>query len=293
MTLNQLIYFQTIARLEHFRRASEELSVSQPSLSHSMSQLEEELGIKLFKRNGRNVTLTKYGKIFLERVNTILDEIKSTEKYMKQLSGSKGHIDIAYVYPLSFSYIPKLVRSFLDLEENKDTTFTFSQLLTKDIISGIEKDTFDVGFCGKIENKPEINFIPILRQEMVIITSLSHPLVKKDSVRISEIEKYPIIGYDKVSALGNYTSKIFKENRLRPNIVYFSPDENAIASLVAEDFGIAMVANIESLVNYRVKVIKISDREIYHDVYLAYKNDNYQLRAVKDFIKFVNTEFKN
>lgn len=289
MTLNQLIYFQAVARLEHFRKASEELNISQPSLSHSIQQLEDELGLKLFKRNGRNVSLTKYGKIFLEKVDSILSEFHNTEKFMKQLSGNKGHIDIAYVYPLSFSYIPKLVRSFSETEENKDTTFTFSQCLTKDIIAGIEKDIFDVGFCGKMENKPEITFVPVVEQEMVIITSLDHPLAEKDEIKLKEIEKYPIIGYDQVSALGNYTRRIFHENKLRPNIVYFSPDENAIASLVAEDFGIAMVANIESLINYRVKVIKIADKKMYHHVYLAYKNDAYQLKSVKNFIKFVQS----
>ena len=72
MTLNQLIYFQTIAKYEHFRLAAAELNLSQPSLSRSIATLEEELGVILFERNGRNVTLTKSGKVFLEHVDRIL-----------------------------------------------------------------------------------------------------------------------------------------------------------------------------------------------------------------------------
>lgn len=63
MNLNQLYYFKTIANLQHFRIASERLNVSQPSLSASMSSLEKELGIVLFEKQGRNIKLTKYGKM--------------------------------------------------------------------------------------------------------------------------------------------------------------------------------------------------------------------------------------
>ena len=76
MTLNQILYFQTVARHQHFRLAAAELSISQPSLSRSIAVLEEELGIILFERKGRTVTLTKYGKLFLEHADRILDEVR-------------------------------------------------------------------------------------------------------------------------------------------------------------------------------------------------------------------------
>lgn len=65
MTLNQLLYFRQVARSQHFRLAAEQLNISQPSLSRSISNLEEELGVLLFERQGRTVTLSKYGKNFL------------------------------------------------------------------------------------------------------------------------------------------------------------------------------------------------------------------------------------
>ena len=91
MTLNQILYFQTVARHQHFRLAAAELSISQPSLSRSIAVLEEELGIILFERKGRTVTLTKYGKLFLEHADRILDEVRLAQKHMKKLSGNAGH----------------------------------------------------------------------------------------------------------------------------------------------------------------------------------------------------------
>ena len=124
MNLNQLYYFQKVAQLQHYHQAAKELNISQPSLSRSIANLEEELGVSLFQKNGRNIELTKYGSIFLEHVNRIIDEIKIAENKMKSLAGSSsGHIDIGYVFPLAKSYIPRLVRSFLNQQENHEITF--------------------------------------------------------------------------------------------------------------------------------------------------------------------------
>ena len=138
MTLNQLEYFQKVATLQHFRQAAELLKISQPSLSRSMSLLEEELGLMLFEHQGRNVVLTKSGRVFLEHVNRILEEVYIAEHKMKQLAGSGGHIDIAYVFPLANYYIPHTVRSFLDIDRNKHVTFNFNQTHTADMIQGAQ-----------------------------------------------------------------------------------------------------------------------------------------------------------
>ena len=91
MNLNQLYYFQKVAQLQHYHQTAKELNISQPSLSRSIA--EEELGVSLFQKNGRNIELTKYGSIFLEHVNRIIDEIKIAENKMKSLAGSSsGHI---------------------------------------------------------------------------------------------------------------------------------------------------------------------------------------------------------
>ena len=68
MNLQQLYYFKTIAELEHYTKASQMLNITQSSLSHSINDLEKELGVLLFIRQGRNVRLTKCGAFFLEFV---------------------------------------------------------------------------------------------------------------------------------------------------------------------------------------------------------------------------------
>ena len=83
MNLYHLRYFVTLAHMEHYTRAADLLAITQPSLSHAISSLESELGVKLFKKNGRNVTLTKYGKSFLTDAEEILENLDRKERWVK------------------------------------------------------------------------------------------------------------------------------------------------------------------------------------------------------------------
>lgn len=290
MTLNQLTYFQTVARCQHFRLAASELNISQPSLSRSIANLEDELGIILFERQGRTISLTKCGRIFLEHTDRILSEVALAENQMKRLSGSAGHVDIAYVFPLAERYIPHLVRRFLSNDKNKEVSFTFHQKHTAEMVEGLKAEHYDVILGSYVENEPDINFVPILDQEMIIITPLGHPLAEKKEPVLRDLEHYPIIGYDRFSGLGGFTNRTYEAYSIHPDIICESPDENAIASLVAEDFGIALVADVDSLGHFRLERLHLTDINLQHTVYMGYLKSRYQIPAVKNFISFVRKE---
>ena len=80
MTLNQLQYFYEAAKTQHFNRAADNLSISQPSLSRAIAALENEMGVILFERMGRNVSLTKAGQVFYEHAEKILEDISVAER---------------------------------------------------------------------------------------------------------------------------------------------------------------------------------------------------------------------
>ena len=290
MTLNQLTYFQKIAQLEHFRLAANELNISQPSLSRSMDTLENELGIPLFEKNGRNITLTKYGKMFLEHVDRILEEVRTAEQKMYHLTQEGGHIDIAYVSPLANHYIPHTVRTFLNLPENKQVTFSFSQAHTIDLIRGLKSDMYEVVFGAYVEDQPSVQFTPILHQEMLLITSLNHPLANEKEVPFQVLQDYPVIGYDRDSGLGLYTHKLYRKHQIQPDIVIDCPDEYSIAALVAEDFGIALVADVDTIRDAKIAKIPISGETLIHTVYTAHMKDKYMIPATNRFVKFIKKD---
>lgn len=288
MTLNQLGYFYQAAVLQHFNQAAEKMNISEPSLSRSISSLEDELGVTLFEKRGRNVILTKVGEIFLEHATQILDDVKRAENKMHHLATDGGHIDIAYVSPLAREYIPRTVRNFLSLEQNKNITFNFNQDITSVNIEGLKKGAYDLIFGSYSANEPNIEFVPIIKQEIVAILPAGHPLSRKEALQAADFADYQVLGYNRHSGLGKYTRSFFKEHGIAPNFICESPDENGIASLVAQGFGIALVADVDTI--YRDEICirpLISSESFSHTVYMGYMRGKYQLPAVQRFIAFV------
>ena len=286
MTLNQIYYFQTVARYENYRKAAEELYISQPSLSRSIASLESELGVLLFEKNGRGVNLTKGGKLFLEYADRIIDECEIAKNKMKEMASDGGKIDIGYVFPLASHYIPHNVRDFLNKKENKNVTFNFFQYHTSAIAKKVRSGELDVGFGGYID-KEEFEFFPVLSEEMVLITPKGHELESHKKVSIQELRNYPVIGYDRESWLGNYTKQLYRRLAFQPNIVVECPDEHSIVALVSEDFGIALVPAIEEINENRVNIHRFDDIELMHHTFMFWMRDRYQLPAVERFIEYM------
>ena len=85
MNLQQLYYFQAISRLKNYTKAAEQLLVAQSSLSHSIGDLERELGVPLFFKVGRNIDITEYGKQFLIHVDRITAELELANQELKKM----------------------------------------------------------------------------------------------------------------------------------------------------------------------------------------------------------------
>ena len=251
MTLNQLSYFYQAAVLEHFNQAAEKMNITEPSLSRSIAALEDELGVILFEKRGRNVILTKAGEIFLEHVSTILGDVKRAENKMHQIATDGGHIDIAYVSPLAKVFIPTIVRSFLTEKENKNITFNFFQDITSVNIDGLKKGRYDIIFGSYSPDENGIDFVPIIKQEIVAILPPGHPLTLKDTMEATDFADYPVLGYARHSGLGKYTRSFFKKHDVSPNFICESPDENGIASLVVDGTRVDLLNNQVCLVTYK------------------------------------------
>lgn len=112
MNLYQLRYFVTLAKEEHYTKAALKLHITQPSLTHAIHLMEDELGVSLFKRKGRNIVLTKYGKLFLNDVEPIITHLDDSIKDIKEIAQGKETLNIGFVRRLGMSYIPQIISSF-------------------------------------------------------------------------------------------------------------------------------------------------------------------------------------
>jgi DNA-binding transcriptional LysR family regulator len=288
MTFNQLNYFYQAARLQHYRQAAELLNISESSLSRSITAIEDELGVRLFDKRGRNVELTRAGKVFLTYTEKILTDVDAASTKMHELATDGAHINIAYVSPLARSFIPKTVKAFLTESQNKNVVFNFFQDITERNIERLKTGSCDLAFGSYIEDEPSIEFVPIQQQDMVIIMSNKTALSVKPGIDIRIFDQYPVLSYDLSSGLGRYTSQFFQKHGLNPDIICSSPDENGIASLVAEGFGIALVADVDEIHRPGITIRKLPpEYALSHTVYLCYQKDKYMLPALRRLVDFV------
>lgn len=294
MTLQQLIYFQTICQYKNFRRAAEELHVSQPCLSSAISKLEQELNVYLFDRRGRHVELTKLGKYYLERVSGALEELNAATEELKRFSSAThGRVDVAFCGPLTRELVPRLIREFLADEINEKITFEITQMTTPLIIQNMKSDRFDVAFCTQIENKQGLTFIPIWTQELVVIVPKDHPLAFKDKVKLAELTPYPFISYIVHSGVYNLIIDLLQTENITPNITYTAHDEESISALVGAGFGVSIVANMQTLIRPDTKVLHIDHPGAFFDVSLVYPPNQYTTPAVARFIKYAKDRLQH
>lgn len=288
MNLNHLHYFRVLAKVEHYTQASAELSITQPSLSHAISSLEKELGTYLFEKHGRNVRLTKYGKFFLKYVDSALSELDLGEKKLRSLtSDSAGTIDLAFIYTLGSHFIPSLINNFLSNDNYKNISFSFGQGNTKNIIDGLKNEKFDLAFCSLLENEPTIDFIPIMKQELVLIVSPKHPLASKDSIDLKDTAEYPFVYFNNESGIRPVIDNLFSQINITPKIACEVEEDTSVAGLVAINFGIAIVPNIPALDSFNVKILPITNPLYERFIYLASIKNAYLPPSVNKFKKFV------
>ena len=287
MNLNHLSYFRVLAKLEHYTQAAEELSITQPSLSHAMSALEKDLGTYLFEKQGRNIKLTKYGKIYYEYVDKALSELERGEKKLKELTNvSTGTIELGYIYTLGPNFVPKLIKNFTNADENKNIKFLFGQGTTQSLIKDLKEEKYDMVFCSLVDDEPDIEFIPIANEELVVIVSNEHPLAKNEFIDLSEVGNYPFIGFSEKSGIRSLISDLFKEVDINPNIICEVEEDNAVAGLVEINYGIAVVPKISSLKYYNVKVLPIINPKHERFIYLATLKNRYLTPSVNFFKKY-------
>lgn len=255
MNLNQLYYFQVLAKREHYTLASKELFISQPSLTYAIKELEKELGVSLFDKVGRNIILNNNGKTFLDYVDQSLNTLNTGIQVMKNQSHDElQSVQISVIPTVVNTYLAPIIKSIH--ETNPLIQINFRSEKTLDVIEGVKNHKYDFGICSKL-NHDNLTFLPLLHEELILIVSKNHPLSKQKKISFHDIIQYPFITYQKEISIYNTIMELFKNENLTPNILYQLDDETSIASMVSRDFGIAIIAN-----NELIKPIK--DIEIIH-----------------------------
>lgn len=287
MNLNQLYYLRAIARAKGLTRAAESLYVTQSSLSHSMAALEEELGIPLFYKDGRDILLTPYGREFLEYAQRALEELEQgVQVAQSRRSPARGLVRLETISDLAAQYVPRCIRQFGAVEENSEITFALEEKPTRKIVRDFAQHTVDIGF-GSYFDEPGFLLHPVLREELVAVVSTGHPLASRDSVTLEELAGEKLVTYNQFSPTRSLILKMFEQKGLKPDLSFEATSDQMLASFVSLGGGVGIMPRMILLQLYQVKVLTIQGVETHRDLYMFRPKDRTLLPAAQRFWDFV------
>lgn len=287
MNLFYLRYFVILARVKHYTRAAEQLCITQPSLSHAISQLENELGVPLFEKSGRNTTLTRFGEEFLVCAEHTLSTLDAGVSSIRKSARGEGLIRLGFLRTLGVEFIPRLAAGFLKKNAELDIHFTFHTGVTQHLLEGLAARKYDLIFCSEPLEKENLTVIPIQKQDLVLITPKDHPLASRNDIDLEETLLYPHIFFDKSSGIRNVVDRMFSQIGRQPEIAYETEEDQVIAGLVAQKFGIALVPYMDLLLKLDVKILSIRSPSCERAIFMINDNRIYMPPAVKRFREYV------
>jgi DNA-binding transcriptional LysR family regulator len=192
VSIRQLRDFAALAAAGSFTRASLELHLAQPALSYQIKRLEGELGVALFDRHPRGVTLTLEGRELLDRAKATLREYDALlDRAQRLRPGVAGALRVGFMAQGPGELLPAILRAFK--RTHPDVEVTLHQFGFEDCFMGVADGTTDVGFAtGPLDDSDEVTFRPLFEEPIVAAMAADHALADRDRLSIAQAVREPL-----------------------------------------------------------------------------------------------------
>ena len=217
MTIQQIQYLLTIVRTGSLNRAAEQLYVSQPTLTGVVKSLEEELGITLFNRTNRGVTLTPEGTDFLTYARSLYSQYEIIAEKYGDASKLKRKFGVSSQH-YSFA-----VEAFVNLVRHYDTAqfdFALRETRTHDVLTDVGSQISEIGILYRSDNNSSflnkylrdygLDFHPLVSCDAYVHLWKGHPLANEPSLSLAQLEPYPCLSFEQ----GDMSALFFNEEIL-------------------------------------------------------------------------------
>lgn len=187
VTLRQIQYFLTAAETLHFTKAAQRLSVTQPTLSHQIAELEAQLGGPLFDRIGRSVRLTESGTLLRIYADRAVRELEAGRHALSELEGMmRGDLRIGVIQSFSRTLLPSILGAFI--AKYPGIRLNIRELTGLEIEQGLASGTLDLGiaFSPTVLDSAEVE--PILEERLLLVVGRQNEFAKRKWVRLSELD---------------------------------------------------------------------------------------------------------
>lgn len=284
MDLIQLQYFISVARLEHFTRAAEELYVAQSSVSRAIARLEEELGVPLFDKKGRQVHLNRFGQAFLQKVERAFKELEEGRRELEDMSRpEQGQVVLAILPSIASQILPKLLIDFR--EKYPEISFRFHQDSAAQMLDKMEQGDIDLCITMVDKKRSSLKWVELMTEEMFLGVPPVHRLAQRTKVLLNEVAEEPFICLKRGHGVRDIGDNLCRQAGFEPKIVFEGEEIGTVRSLVAAGLGVAffpemVLQNLEEPMPVPLHVEEPVCRRI---IGLAWTENRYMSGAVRLF----------
>ena len=285
MNIEYLKYFAELAKIQHYGKAAKVLNISQPGLSHAIKTLEDEYGVPLFQKEGRNVSLSPYGKELIQDVDEILDAYRRLGERAAGLRNEEKTVRIGTVYPLAAGTVPRMLHEF-------GATFPFIiyNSMTPDIAEGLLDGKYDIGFCSDLLKVEDLEYYPIEESYIAAAVPIGHPLEKRETITLQEAIEYPQIMFSRTSGFRGLQEKVFAEEGIEVKPACAAEELEVIIGLVEHGFGISVLPYMDVAEHHNIAAIPVETTVWNSKFYIARRKYGIRTEQESAFFQYWKKE---
>jgi len=275
INFNQLRVFHQVAKNMNFTAAAKKLFITQPAVTANIRLFEGFCDLKLFLKRGRKIYLTDEGKVLYDYARKVFEYEKEIENLiddMKELKRGTLRLGTSKTYARYF--MPFLITSFR--KAYPQIKIQLDEGSSLDIIHSLLDLKNEMAVIAKVEDNPDICFIPFSQEEVVLILAPEHPLARKRSITPAELAEEPIITKERGSGTRNLVNTLFEDNGISPEILMETSNAEFIKQLVQRGDGVSFVVKETAAAELQEKklvTVPIKGQRIFLDVSIAYLKD--------------------
>ena len=241
MDTRALKNFITLAETLHFTKTSEKVFIAQPALSRQIKELERSIGAQLFKRDKRNVSLTKAGAYFKEVAQQTIDQLDYAIKRTKQIHlGEAGEVKIGYTHSIVQTILPRIVKEIRTKFPGVKTVLR--EMNNTDQYKDLAEGRLDIGFATNIIAPENIKSKVFFEDVFVVVLPKTHHLLKEKKFDLSALANEPFILPHKIdgSAYVYTVESICLDAGFFPNVVHNTASVSSALKLVEAGLGVTI-----------------------------------------------------
>jgi LysR family cyn operon transcriptional activator len=286
MELRHLRYFAALAEHLSFTRAAEKIHITQSTLSHQIKQLEEEIGVRLFDRVGKRISMTEAGEALLGHVNKALQEVDDGVQAVRGVAGPMtGAIHIAATHTFNMSLIPICIAVFR--EAYPAVCVEVKEASSSEVERALTAEEVELGIAYYPLNPQELFFDPLYIEDMVLVVSKDHPFAARENIRLAELHRQELVLSSKESATRQMLDDRFKSAGADPIVVAEMNSVSGMISLVRRTKIGAVVSQLATTEADDLRVITIDNPKPLRTPGLLWKVTRPQADIIKAFVAIV------